>query len=144
MDGIKGLFAGLRTSASGSAAQRVRLNTIAENIAQAEVTKSPDGSGPYRRKLVYLEPISKRGDDGRMTTDGVRVSKIVQDTSTPFEVVHDPSHPDADAEGNVLFPNVNTTKEMADMILAMRAYEANLNASDMFVRMAERALRIAQ
>ena len=79
-----------------------------------------------------------------MTTDGVRVSKIVQDTSTPFEVVHDPSHPDADAEGNVLFPNVNTTKEMADMILAMRAYEANLNASDMFVRMAERALRIAQ
>ncbi len=144
MDGLKGLFAGMRTSASGSAAQRVRINTIAENIAQAEVTKSPDGSGPYRRKLVYLEPITTRGDDGKKTTDGVRVSKIVTDQSTPFEVVHDPSHPDADAEGNVLYPNVNTTKEMADMILAMRAYEANLNAQDSFVRMAERALRLAQ
>lgn len=144
MDGLKGLFSGMRISASGSSAQRVRINTIAENIAQAEVTKSPDGSGPYRRKLVYLEPIVARGDDGRKTTDGVRVSKIVTDQSTPFEVVHDPSHPDADAEGNVLYPNVNTTKEMADMILAMRAYEANLNAQDTFTRMAERALRMAQ
>ena len=67
-----------------------------------------------------------------------------KDTTTPFEVVHDPSHPDADSEGNVLFPNVNTTKEMAEMIVAMRAYEANLNAQETFVRMAERALRLAQ
>lgn len=144
MDGIHNLFAGLRTSASGSAAQRVRINTIAENIAQAEVTRMPDGSGPYRRKDAVFEPIVRAGEGGRKTTDGVRVSKVATDTTTPFEVVHDPGHPDADAEGNVLYPNVNTTKEMADMILAMRAYEANLNAQDTFVRMAERALRLAQ
>lgn len=144
MDRIQGLFGGLRISASGSAAQRVRINTIAENIAHAEVTHMPDGSGPYRRKEAVFTPIVTRGDDGRPTTDGVRVSKVSLDTTTPFEVVHDPSHPDADADGNVLFPNVNTTKEMAEMIVAMRAYEANLNAQETFVRMAERALRLAQ
>ena len=144
MDGIQSLFTGLRVSSSGSAAQRVRINTIAENIAQAEVTKLPDGSGPYRRKLAYFESIVKSDGRGGSSTDGVRISKVVSDTNTPFEVVHDPGHPDADAEGNVLFPNVNTTQEMADMILAMRAYEANINAQDTFVRMAERALRLAQ
>lgn len=144
MDGIRHLFAGLRTSASGSAAQRVRINTIAENIAKAEVTRLPDGSGPYRRKAAYFEPVVTRDAGGARTTDGVRVAKIVQDTSTPFEVLHDPGHPDADAQGNVRYPNVNATQEMADLILAMRAYEANLNAQDAFVRMAERALRLAQ
>ena len=59
-------------------------------------------------------------------------------------VIHDPSHPDADASGNVTLPNVNTAREMADMITALRAYEANLNAQESFVRMAERALRLAQ
>ena len=143
MNGIQKLFSGLRTSASGISAERVRIDTIAENIAQAEVTRSPDG-GPYRRKVVHFEPLLRQGEDGTTTTAGVRVSKIATDDTTPFEVVHDPGHPDADAQGNVLYPNVNSTKEMADMILAMRAYEANLNAQDTFVRMAERALRLAQ
>jgi flagellar basal-body rod protein FlgC len=144
MDGIRHLFSGLRTSASGSAAQRVRINTIAENIAKAEVTRLADGSGPYRRKSAHFEPIASRDAHGARTSDGVRVARIVEDQSTPFEVVHDPGHPDADAQGNVRYPNVNATQEMADMILAMRAYEANLNAQDTFVRMAERALRLAQ
>lgn len=144
MDKLKGLFAGMRVSASGSAAQRIRINTIAENIAHAEVTRMPDGSGPYRRKDAVFSPIFRKDEQGGQTSDGVRITRLAVDSTTPFEVVHDPAHPDADAEGNVLFPNVNTTKEMADMILAMRAYEANLNAQDTFVRMAERALRLAQ
>ena len=75
---------------------------------------------------------------------GRLATKIALDTTTPFEILHDPSHPDADAQGNVAYPNVNATQEMADMILAMRSYEANLNVQDTFVRMAERALRLAQ
>lgn len=143
MNGIQKLFSGLRTSATGVTAERVRIDTIAENIAQAEVTRSPEG-GPYKRKVVHFEPLLKKNEDGSRTTAGVRVSKIGTDDATPFEVVHDPGHPDADAQGNVLYPNVNSTKEMADLILAMRAYEANLNAQDTFVKMAERALRLAQ
>jgi flagellar basal-body rod protein FlgC len=140
MSGIEKLFSGMRASASGLAAERVRIDVIARNIANAEVTKTPDG-GPYRRQMVRFEPVldAARGGPG-----GVRIGGIVEDTKTPFEVLHDPGHPDADADGNVLLPNVNTTLEMADMITAMRAYEANLNAQDGFVRMAERALRLAQ
>ena len=140
MSGIEKLFSGMRASASGLAAERVRIDVIARNIANAEVTKTPDG-GPYRRQMVRFEPLleAARGGSG-----GVRLGGIVEDTKTPFEVLHDPGHPDADADGNVLLPNVNTTLEMADMITAMRAYEANLNAQDGFVRMAERALRLAQ
>ena len=82
------------------------------------------------------------GGETRVT--GVRVAGVVPDTSTAFEQIHDPSHPDADADGMVLLPNVNATREMADMITAMRAYEANLTAQETFVRMAERALRLAQ
>ena len=73
---------------------------------------------------------------------GVRVSGIENDTQTPFEVIHDPGHPDADAEGNVQLPNVNATQEMANMITALRAYDANVTAQENFLRMAERALRL--
>ena len=144
MSSIHDLFSGMRAAASGMAAERVRIDVIARNIANAEVTKMPDGSGPYRRQVVHFEPILQRLADGSRTSSGVHVSKIDDDTKTPFEIIHDPSHPDADALGNVTMPNVNTTKEMADMITAMRAYESNINAQDNFVRMAERALRLAQ
>jgi flagellar basal-body rod protein FlgC len=143
MSGMEKLFSGMRASASGLAAERVRIDVIARNIANAEVTKTPEG-GPYRRQLVRFEPMLQKEEDGTHSRGGVRVSGVVEDSSTPFEVLHDPGHPDADEHGNVLLPNVNTTREMADMITAMRAYEANLNAQDGFVRMAERALRLAQ
>ena len=74
---------------------------------------------------------------------GVRVSQIGNDNETPFEEINDPSHPDA-VDGVVKYPNVNATKEMADLITAMPSYEANLKAQESFVRMAERALRIAR
>ena len=144
MSSLHNLFSGMRAAASCMAAERARIDVIARNIANAEVTKMPDGSGPYRRQIVHFEPILQRLQDGRAMSSGVHVSKIADDTRTPFEIIHDPTHPDADALGNVTMPNVNTTKEMADMITAMRAYESNINAQDNFVRMAERALRLAQ
>ena len=143
MSGIEKLFSGMRASSSGLAAERARIDVIARNIANAQVTSTPEG-GPYRRQLVRFEPMLEELADGTAVSAGVRVGGIVPDLETPFEVIHDPSHPDADASGNVRLPNVNTAREMADMITALRAYEANLNAQESFVRMAERALRIAQ
>ena len=144
MGGINELFSGLRASATALTAERVRMDVIAKNIANAGVTHTPDGQGPYHRQVVHFEPILQRLANGEKTVAGVRVSKVTDDDRTPFERVYDPGHPDADAEGMVTLPNVNATKEMADMITASRAYEANLNAQDNFVRMAERALRLAQ
>jgi flagellar basal-body rod protein FlgC len=141
--GNDGLFSGLRTSASGLAAERTRIDVIARNIANAHTTRTPEG-GPYRRQVVLFEPLLQKLERGRSEVAGVRVSGVEDDRSTPFEQVHDPAHPDADEHGMVLLPNVNATREMADLITAMRAYEANLSAQDSFVRMAERALRLAQ
>lgn len=142
MDGIRQLFSGLRTSSTGLSAERERLDVIARNIANAHVTRTPEG-GPYQRQLVRFEPILEEVR-GREQITGVRVAEVVPDTSTGFEQIHDPAHPDADATGMVLLPNVNATREMADMISSMRAYEANLTAQENFIRMAERALRLAQ
>lgn len=144
MSSIEKLFSGMRTSASGLTAERVRLDVIARNIANANVTKLADGSGPYRRQVVHFAPILAKSEDGGSRSIGVRVSAVGDDLLSPFEKIRDPGHPDADADGMVTMPNVNTTREMADMITAMRAYEANINAQDSFVRMAERALRLAQ
>jgi flagellar basal-body rod protein FlgC len=133
----------MRVAATGMSAERVRIDTVARNIANAQVTDTPEG-GPYPRQVVEFEPIQIRAEDGREINSGVRVRMVRNDEATPFERIHDPSHPDADPTGWVTYPNVNTTREMADLITAVRAYEANLDVQDSFVRMAERALRIAQ
>jgi flagellar basal-body rod protein FlgC len=86
----------------------------------------------------------ERNEAGKKQVAGVRVSGIERDEETPLERVFNPGHPDADPLGMVTMPNVNPTKEMADMITAVRAYESNVNVAESFVRMAERALRIAQ
>jgi len=143
MDGIGKLFSGMRAAASGLAAERIRIDVIARNIANAETTRTPEG-GPYVRQVVSFEPLLERAADGRAQAAGVRVASVEPDRSTPMERVFDPQHPDADAHGFVLLPNVNTTQEMADLITAMRAYEANLSVQESFVRMAERALRLVQ
>jgi flagellar basal-body rod protein FlgC len=143
MDGIQKLFQGMRASSSGMAAERVRIDTVAKNLANAEVTRGPDGQ-PYRREVVRFAPILQRMDDGKKIVTGVRVAAIEHDTRTPFERVRIPGHPDADEQGWVTMPNVNPTMEMADLITAVRAYEANANAAESFTRMAERALRLAQ
>ncbi len=143
MGSFRELFGTLRISSSGLSAERTRIDTIAKNIANARTTRTPDG-GPYRRQIVHFEPILQRLRDGSVQPHGVRVSGVVGDDRTPFEEIHDPSHPDADVNGIVRYPNVEATREMADLITAMRAYEANLEAQRGFVRMAERALQLAQ
>lgn len=141
MSRIDSLFTGMDIAASGAAAERRRMDVIAENIANARVTRTPEGV-PYRRKLVAFAPLLHRDADGTTSSAGVQVTGIVQDRVTPMERIHDPAHPDADANGWVEFPNVNTTTEMADLITALRAYEANLMMQESFVEMAQRALAL--
>jgi flagellar basal-body rod protein FlgC len=143
MSGIDPLFAGMRASSSGLAAERVRIDVIAKNIANAQTTHTPEG-GPYRRQVVSFAPILERAESGRREVTGVRVESVAPDRATPFERVFDPDHPDADATGWLAMPNVNTTTEMVDLITATRSYEANLTAQELFIAMAERALRLAQ
>ena len=140
MEGIGKLFSGFRSAASGLAAERARVDVIARNVANAQTTSTPEG-GPYRRQVVRFEPILARLADGRMEARGVRVTGIEQDGTTPFQRLFDPAHPDADDKGFVSMPNVNAAREMADLITAMRAYEANAAIQESFVQMAERALR---
>ena len=122
------------TSASGMAAERLRLDTISSNLANINTTRTPEG-GPYRRLMTVMES----APDGR----GVRVARIVQDESSPL-LVHNPGHPDADVDGNVAMPNVNPVLEMVDMISATRAYEANVAAFNAAKAMAAKALEIGK
>jgi len=126
----------MEISASGLTAQRLRLDIIANNLANAETTRTSNGT-PYRRKVpIFREML----DQFTGVSKGVEVIRIVEDNS-PFRMVYDPSHPDANQEGYVLYPNVNPVIEMADMISATRSYEANLalvNASkSMFLKSLE-------
>jgi flagellar basal-body rod protein FlgC len=138
MEGNSGFFTGMRICASGLTAERERMDVIAENLANARTTRTPEG-GPYRRKIVLFEPILAEVE-GEERAQGVKARRIGVDRVTDFERVLDPGHPDAGPDGMVVYPNVNTVMEMADLITAMRAYEANLTAQENFVRMAERAL----
>jgi flagellar basal-body rod protein FlgC len=143
MESIDRFFGTLRTAATALSAERVRMGVIAENIAGAQVTRTPEG-GPYRRKLVVFEPLLRQGQQGPEVR-GVRAARIENDTNSQFVEIYDPGHPDADPDsGKVLMPNVNTLSEMADLITSMRAYEANLATQEGFVRLAQRALEFAR
>lgn len=144
MDALNKLFGGMRIAASGLRAERTRVDTIAKNIANSQITKMPDTGEPYRREVVHFAPILRKIGPGKTEVAGVQVTKIAKDFKTPFERILDPGHRDADADGYVSFPNVNTVGEMADLITAMRAYEANLTVQENLERMAERALRLAE
>ncbi|MBK8180380.1 MAG: flagellar basal body rod protein FlgC [Planctomycetes bacterium] len=143
MTSIDKFFSGMRAAASGMAAERLRVDTVARNIANANTTRTPEG-GPYRRQLVHFGPLLQRAADGRQEVVGVRVLKVAADEVTPLPRIFDPSHSDADGQGYVTLPNVNPVMEMADLIAATRAYEANVSAQEQFVAMAERALRLVQ
>ena len=149
MEGIDKLFSGMRAAASGMSAERLRIDVVAKNIANANTTRTPDG-GPYRRQLVNFAPLLDRAIDSHGTPGsrrevvGVRVASVTSDDVTPLPRVFDPANPDADAQGYVTLPNVNPVMEMADLITATRAYEANVAAQEEFVAMAERALRLIQ
>jgi flagellar basal-body rod protein FlgC len=143
MEGVSKLFSGMRIAATGMSAERIRIDTVARNIANSTVTRTAEG-GPYKRQVVEFEPILLRQQDGREVNAGVRVRGVTNDEISSFERIHDPGHPDADKNGWVTYPNVNATREMADLITAVRAYEANIDVQENFVRMADRALRLAQ
>ncbi|MGE5578700.1 MAG: flagellar basal body rod protein FlgC [Bacillota bacterium] len=141
------LFSSIETSASGLTAERLRLDLIASNLANAESTRTAAG-GPYRRKVAVFEPRGARysfrdilsRSFSAMPT-GVEVSGIREDQS-PFRKVYMPGHPEADEEGYVTYPNVDVTTEMVDMMAATRAYEANVTAIEAAKTMAQRALDI--
>ena len=141
---IDRLFGGLQASSSALRAERVRLDVIAENLAGARVTRTPEG-GPYRRKVVRFEPLVRQGADGRPSVVGVKAAHVREDLDTPFEKQYIPGHPDADpATDMVTMPNVNPLAEMADLIAASRTYEANLSAQRSFVELVERVLQFAR
>jgi flagellar basal-body rod protein FlgC len=130
-----GLFDAIGSSASGMQAERLRMDVTSENLANAETTKGVDGQ-PYRRKEVVLQEAGAQGTTfasilaGASTsapTHGVKVAGIVDDQSA-LKRVYDPGHPDADKDGYVTRPNVNTVTEMTDLISASRSYEANVTA----------------
>ena len=130
-----GLFGSLDISASALSAERLRMDVTAENLANAQSTRTASG-GPYRRKEVVTEATGDSGFAGALASarqsgggpqGGVRVSGIVED-QTPNRLVYDPSHPDANAQGYVSMPNVNPVTEMVDLISASRSYEANVTA----------------
>jgi flagellar basal-body rod protein FlgC len=127
------LFSSFEISSSALSAQRVRMDTVAANLANAESTRTPEG-GPYQRKMVTFEEV---------LNEGVVVAGVATDP-TPGPRVYEPAHPDADAEGYVRLPNVQVATEMVDMISATRAYEANVSALSAAKRMALKALEIGQ
>ena len=141
MPGIDSLFDSLRAASSGLAAERVRIDTIAGNIANANTTRTAEG-GAFRRRIVSFMPIERQLENGGTVGAGVRVSSVTRDYTTPMTTIKDPSHPDADADGYVQFPNVNSVREMADMMTAIRSYEANLKSQEVFLRMAQSALEM--
>jgi flagellar basal-body rod protein FlgC len=135
----------LAISSSALQAQRLRMDVIAANLANAQSTRSPEG-GPYKRRDVVLEATSGGSFDdilGAKAGGAVRVARVVADEKPP-RVVFDPGHPDADSRGYVSYPNVNPITEMVDLMAATRAYEANVAAVNATKRVLEAALSIGR
>lgn len=135
-------FKSLRISSSGLSAERLRMDTISSNIANSNTTRGENGE-PYRRKVaVFQENLDQASNNGNKLL-GVKAVGIEEDTS-PFQKVYDPTHPDADKDGYVTMPNVNILNEMADLITATRAYEANVTAMNSEKSMFLKALEIGR
>ncbi len=141
------LFTALSVSASGLAAQRARAELLAENLANAETTRTAAG-GPYRRKdaVFASEPVASAFSsvfaaemDGSLT--GVRVAEIIEDPREP-EKRYLPGHPDADAEGYVAFPRINPAEDMVDLMGAVRGYQANVAAVSAVKDMIHRSIEL--
>jgi flagellar basal-body rod protein FlgC len=142
-------FKSMDISSSGLAAQRLRMNVLSANLANAQSTRGDDG-GPYRRRDVVFQaiPTGEKFEDFLNGTQGtelrkVQVSEIHKDNKEPRRV-YDPGHPDADGQGYVSLPNVQVMTEMVNMIAATRAYEANATAIDDAKQMAVKALEIGR
>ena len=139
-----GMFDALDVSASGLTAERMRMDVVAENLANAQTTRGADGQA-YRRKEVVLAERQGEGGFGAALrgamSGGVEVAGIAQD-QTPLKQVYDPGHPDADANGYVQMPNVDPVAEMVDLITAQRAYEANVTAMQAAKQMFAKTLEL--
>lgn len=151
------ILTSLRASASALTAQRMRMNAIANNVANVETTRTPEG-GPYRRQQVVFTPraggmpflqlvraglgnVGGRAPDWIGGSGGVQVAQVIEDQA-PGRLVHQPDHPDANADGYVEYPNVDLVTEMVDMLSATRSYEANVTVLSSAKSMAMRALDI--
>lgn len=132
------MFQILDTGASGLQAQRTRLDTIAENIANVNTTKGPHGEHtPFRRRMVEFAP----GQAGDKTRAGVHVRSVRQDPS-PLAQRYEPNNPAADADGNVSYPNIDTTVEFVNALDASRAYEANVTMMETAKSVINSSLRL--
>jgi flagellar basal-body rod protein FlgC len=142
---VDGELSALDISASALVAQRIRLNVVTENLANAETTRGLDG-GPYRRKVAVFgaEPADTFGQAlAAAEISTVKVLDIQESEEAP-RAVYQPAHPDANSEGYVMMPNINSVLEMADLLAATRAYEANVTAVKAAKSMATKALEIGR
>lgn len=140
---------GMRITSSGMTANRMRMNTIASNIANVNTTKTPEG-GPYRRKDVVFEAMPDAKSFGEILTSPedvakqrVQVADVTVDMKAPL-LKYEPNHPDANDEGYVAYPNIDLMTEMTNMIQATRAYEANVSAMGAIKDMAITSLEIGR
>ncbi len=144
------VFSSLNISATGMTAQRLRTDIISQNIANVNTTRTSDGT-PYVRKTVVFQEKTTSGFSLALTNalsgntgSGVKVSTIAEDNETAMKRVYDPSNPDADEEGYVTYPNVDTVTEMTNMIDASRSYEANVTAFNATKSMALKGLEVGK
>lgn len=143
------VFKAMELNGRALSAQRLRLDVVSSNLANAQTTRTPEG-GPYRRRDVALASDVARGRFGEVLHDEllepthtVRVHQVVADDAAP-RLVFDPSHPDADPNGYVQMPNINAVEEMVDMMTIMRSYQANLNVFSSIQEMSNRALSLGR
>lgn len=137
-----GTFSSFDVSASGIYAQRVRMDTVANNIANAETTRTAEG-GPYKRQSVTFRAVYEDAMGNKtLRPGGVKVDGI--SSTADYRIVHDPGHPDADRDGNVRMPNINVVEEMVDMISATRAYEANVTVMNATKSMLNNAIELGK
>jgi flagellar basal-body rod protein FlgC len=143
---------------SGLTAQQLRLDVISENITNSQTTRTENGDGAYRRKMVVFQSVSGRdsfreimaqvssglvSNAGYETAGGVRVTEIVEDPSD-MKLVYDPTHPDANEDGYVEMPNVEMVKEMTDAMAASQAYSANATAFNTLKSVVSKAMEIGE
>lgn len=145
IDRVPGVFSTLEVAASGLTAERGRMNIIASNLANARTTRGADGQ-PYKR----IDPVFVAKPMGPRTMDAVQDSVMrvelarVREDSEPGQLVYDPGHPDANADGYVEYPNVNVVTEMVNLMTASRAYEAGVATIESVKGMARAAMKIGQ
>ena len=144
------IFSSLDLAGRALSVQRTRLDVVSANLANAQTTRVDGREGPYRRRDVVVRTTDVEDNFGRVLRDelgdpvsGVEVARIAEDTSEA-RLVFDPDHPDANADGYVAYPNVNTVEEMVNMITSMRSYQANLSVVSGIQEMARRALSIGR